>query len=230
MINNPRPIVMITLGLVGLGILLGLLSGIPQIANLFFTDIHIEKNIAITATQRNLEATNDVVKSTQDYHSWVVTSSAMPLQQTSSGQNAQLAIVDMQNAATQAAFQNNLQGTKSAEQFVTNQTAFANYGQSTVEARKIMLTEQAMQLIADKDKYNFQLTQTQAAANFQIAQTQVVAAQLTDAQIKDEQAKKEYQQNLLLFGIGIIVAVPILLSIGVFLWAFVTFVKRMVEK
>jgi len=225
MINNPRPIVVLTLLLVALGIFLGILSGFPEVFNLLGKDLHYGFGMVITATDTNLKATNDVVKSTQDYHAWVVTTTSMPLQQTSSIQNAQLAMADMQNKATQAAFENNIQATKSAEQFVAFQTAFANYGQSTVEARKILATEEAIQLMADKEKYNFQLTQTQAAVNFQLIQTQAVVDQEAAAKKIEIQAKNDQQQSILGLGIAIIVAVPIILTLGVLGWVLINFLR-----
>jgi hypothetical protein len=216
MINNPLPLVLITLLLVALGLGLGFASGVPEVVNLWGNDQHQENSMVMTATQRNLEATNDVIKSTQDYHAWVVTSTAMPLQQTSSVQNVQLAIADLQNKATISAFEKNLQATASAEQFKVLQTVNAQYAESAVEAKKYQVTEEAIQLISDREKYNFQ-----------VAQTQVVMNLGNEAKLKETEAQNNTQQSILIFGIALTVAVPILFIVGVIGWVFLTYLKKL---
>jgi hypothetical protein len=212
--NNPLPLVLITLFLVALGLALGFASGVPEVVNIFGKDIHQENNMLMTATQRNLEATNDVIKSTQDYHAWVVTSTAMPLQQTSSVQNVQLVIAAMQNNATITAYEKKLQATASAEQFNILQTSSAQYGQSVVEAKKLKVTEDAIQLIADKEKYTFQLSQTQA-----------VIDQVNEVKLKETEADNKNKQSVFMLMVAFVVAVSIILIIGVLGWMVLNFLR-----
>ena len=234
---NIRTMVGITLGLLALGILLGILSGIPEVINLGGKELISNHQMLMTATEMNFSATNAVVQNTKDYHAWVATTTSMPLQETSSGQNSQMAIVDMQNMATQEAFQTNLQGTKMAEQFVIFKTANANFRVSTAEERNIIRTEDAIQLQSDREKFNFEQTQTQAAGNFQVAQTQVagniqsaqtqvVAAKNFEATATVEQDNKDYTKTLMGSGLVLLCCVSVILMVGVGAWVLSTILRR----
>ena len=166
--NNPLPIVFLTIILLILGIALGCMSGVPEVITVYGNDNHNQNNMQMTATQRNLEATNDVIKSTQDYHAMEVTSTAIPLIQTSSVQNVQMAMAAMQNNATQAAFSQNLQGAAAVEQFKFAQTANAQNLQATLEVEKFELTRSAIRRSGDQDQYHYSITQTQVALEQEI--------------------------------------------------------------
>ena len=199
MLNNPVPVVLLTIFLV-IGLVFGCLSGITEWIKWGALDEHNANNMFMTATQGSLAATSAVNKSTQDNNSFILTETAMPQQLTANVQSLKLTNSVLENNATQAAFAQNLQATATADQIKVAQTANAQSMQSTLDVEKFEATGAALRLNADKEQYKYHL-----------AQTMVVIQQGTDA-------KNNAFQIMLVIGIALFIVLLFTLTLSLFGW------------